>query len=225
LEEKPNILMARAGLSAMPAQYDMDSHRRTHKAMYVCALEGSMVFDEDDIQNMRNQGEELWTSIILHEMGHFLSIGTLWWYNGLQSFAGSQGNDDDSYVGLIAPAKREEIGCSGNVPVETDGAAGNAGAHWDEACMGEELKTSYANSKILFPKSRLDRWRLWAMMESTITADPFGLDNLIQGQCGDHCTEATTGDTFISIGNTQRSLKKREQLSKHGEREMLLFAA
>jgi hypothetical protein len=60
-------------------------------------------------------------------------------------------------VGLIAPAKWEEIGCSGNVPVETDGAAGNAGAHWDEACMGEELKTGYANSKMLFPKSRLDR--------------------------------------------------------------------
>jgi hypothetical protein len=56
-------------------------------------------------------------------------------------------------------------------------------------------------------------------------ADPFGLDNLVQGKCGDHCTEATGGSSII-IGNTRgRTLKKREQLSKHSEREMLLFAA
>jgi hypothetical protein len=124
--------------------------------MCVRLLEGSLVFDEDDIQNRRNQAEEILEE---HHSSRNGTRSTRHWdlvvvQRPSKLYAGiiAKAMMIAMHAGLIAQAKWEEIGGSGSVPVETNGAAG---VHWDEACMGEEVMTgysTYANRKILLSK-------------------------------------------------------------------------
>jgi hypothetical protein len=86
--------------------------------------------------------------VILHEMAHVLGIGTLWEHNSLH-------NGDctsDYYSGAIARQKWADLGCTGDLPVETDGnCPGTAGAHWDELCMVCQPVTTYGSFWILSP--------------------------------------------------------------------------
>ena len=89
---------------------------------------------------------------MLHEMGHVLGIGTLWPSADLvrNLSVGNPGNDTH-FVGPLAIAAFDAAGGTGytggeKVPVENNGQAGSADAHWRESVLGNELMTSGLNS-------------------------------------------------------------------------------
>lgn len=104
------------------------------------ASAGIMRFDSADLSAMESNGTLY--SVIVHEMAHVIGFGSLW---------GSEYNDlyagNGQYVGAYAVAAyREEFDPSATyVPVELDGGAGTADAHWDETWAGpqSELMTGY----------------------------------------------------------------------------------
>jgi hypothetical protein len=121
---------------------------------------GSMVFDEADVQDMINFGT--WTNVILHEMGHVIGIGLLWKLNQLHSGI----KTDDEYKGSEAKQVWEDMGCSGPLPVETDGSSGTAGFHWDETCLRGELMPVQKSISALAKVQRLRVCKVSSMSRS-----------------------------------------------------------
>ena len=92
---------------------------------------GTMTFDSFDLAGLAANGQLF--SVILHEMGHVLGIGSLWATDGLKS-----GN---SYIGTNANNAYHALGGVGFAPVEPGSVAGSSGVHWSEAVFGNELMT------------------------------------------------------------------------------------
>jgi Ca2+-binding RTX toxin-like protein len=108
-----------------------------------------MRFDSADIDQMVASGT--FDSVVMHEIGHILGLGTLWSSRGLTSASAD-------YIG--ANALREYRALSGNasadfIPIEHDGGSGTAGSHWDEETFDTELMTGYAESRNPMPISRM----------------------------------------------------------------------
>jgi subtilase family serine protease len=97
---------------------------------------GIMRFDAADMAAMAANGTLL--SVIIHEMGHVLGLGTLWSSFGLRS--GSQ------YIGGGAVNAYHQLGGSGFIPLETTGGSGTALVHWSDATFGSELMTGFISS-------------------------------------------------------------------------------
>ena len=114
-------------------------------------LTGIMEFDQADLAQLEADGQLL--TVILHEMGHVLGIGTLWSELGLLQPSGR----DQHFIGQAAVAEYNAIfGTTGNfVPVETDGGPGTAGGHWDEEILINELMTGFLNDGTENPLSRI----------------------------------------------------------------------
>ena len=111
---------------AGPTYYGIDD------AGYSLAVAGVMQFDVADVGGL---GSNL-TTVILHEMGHVLGLGTLWTYNGLYVTGSGQ------YTGANAlAAYRLEFNQPGAtfVPVELGGNAGTYNSHWNEVDGGAAL--------------------------------------------------------------------------------------
>ncbi|MCC7420972.1 MAG: hypothetical protein IT428_11885 [Planctomycetaceae bacterium] len=102
---------------------------------------GTMQFDSADLAQMESNGTLL--SVILHEMGHVLGIGTIWSYKGLISGAGGAA---PIFTGRQATAAYNQIfgtNASG-VPVEGNNSpVGSRDAHWRESVFRTELMTPY----------------------------------------------------------------------------------
>ncbi|MDZ4673492.1 MAG: leishmanolysin-related zinc metalloendopeptidase, partial [Gemmatimonadota bacterium] len=108
---------------------------------------GGMRFDVADLANLEASGQL--QSVILHEMGHVLGIGTLWRLTNL--LVGYQ-SPDPYFVGggaltvfptLFGPG----FNYPGNhVPVENTGGPGTRDGHWREATLRNELMTGFINS-------------------------------------------------------------------------------
>ena len=92
---------------------------------------GTMTFDSFDLAGMAADGTLL--SVILHEMGHVLGIGSLWAMDGLKS-----GN---SYIGTNANSAYHALGGVGFAPIEPGNLVGSSGVHWSESVFGNELIT------------------------------------------------------------------------------------
>eukprot|EP00581_Thalassiosira_minuscula_P005901 CAMPEP_0183747878 /NCGR_PEP_ID=MMETSP0737-20130205/67487_1 /TAXON_ID=385413 /ORGANISM="Thalassiosira miniscula, Strain CCMP1093" /LENGTH=461 /DNA_ID=CAMNT_0025983595 /DNA_START=574 /DNA_END=1959 /DNA_ORIENTATION=+ len=109
-------------------------------------ITGLMRFDIADIERLVAQGR--YESVILHEMGHVLGVGTLWRLNKIV-------NAQLVYRGPNAKRVwKEDWGCASDAPpLETDGGAGTAGGHWDEDCLQDEFMTGYVDKNM--PISRL----------------------------------------------------------------------
>jgi hypothetical protein len=185
---------------AGPTAIKIDSNGNVH------ALAGVMKFDEADVQNMIKVGA--WTNVILHEMGHVLGIGTLWKGNQLHS------GSNDNYEGSEAKQAWKDMGCSGRLPVETDGGSGTAGGHWDEACLDGELMTGYVETTQSMPLSRLTIASLKDMGYGVNlnAADEFGIDRLMN--CGSYCPEARRQ---LRVGRQAHPLaEKKGQVSEEG---------
>jgi hypothetical protein len=104
----------------------------TDNSGYVLATTGDMQFDEADVGGL---GANLVT-VILHEMGHVLGIGTLWTNNSLYV------NGSAQYTGAngLAAYKSEFNQPSATfVPVEQGGGPGTADGHWNEVDNGAAL--------------------------------------------------------------------------------------
>lgn len=106
-----------------------------------------MRFDEADAAAMQDQGA--WGGIVLHEMLHDLGFGTLWAALGLVEidedgafYTGANGN---AWYQALHPDLAAQTG--GRIPIETDGGAGTAYTHWDEATFGDEVMTGYVDGE------------------------------------------------------------------------------
>ncbi|MCC7086991.1 MAG: hypothetical protein IT427_18480 [Pirellulales bacterium] len=113
---------------------------------------GVMQFDSADLSSMQRSG--LLLSVVMHEMGHVLGIGTIWEDLGLLSGAG---DSNPIFTGSRATAAYNSLfGLNaGGVPVENTGGAGTADAHWRESVFSSELMTGWAGPGANLPLSRI----------------------------------------------------------------------
>ncbi|GAX19822.1 hypothetical protein FisN_11Lh309 [Fistulifera solaris] len=116
---------------------------------------GAMRFDSADVEALQAGGTL--PSVILHEMGHVLGLGTLWTLNNLQTSAQADtATPPCPYNGNTkASAEFQAIsGCAGvAVPIEFDGGPGTQCGHWEEDCLLDELMTGFSTGSL--PLSRI----------------------------------------------------------------------
>lgn len=175
-------------------------------------ITGEMRFDKADIIQQRQFGT--FGSIIQHEMGHVLGLGTMWPHFGLyDGFSGRYKS------GTHADNEWKAIGCTGPLPVELDGGAGTAGGHWDELCVRNELMTGFSTGSL--PLSRITIASLEDMgyQVNYGAAQAFGLNQL--GSCGSYCPAAGRRHLRSQV---EAVGDHRRQLSPAGEAMALEFA-
>jgi hypothetical protein len=107
---------------------------------------GRMQFDVADANSFYQLG--LWDDIVTHEMMHVLGFGSLWNVGDRQLVQNDSAGQPEYYTGENALAAFRDDPVYGDpnavyIPVETNGGAGTAGAHWDEDTLGNELMTGY----------------------------------------------------------------------------------
>jgi hypothetical protein len=112
---------------------------------------GRMRFDTADLPAVEAAGQL--STVVLHEMGHVLGIGTLWADHGLlagPSLPPDNGTDPH-FTGIRATNAFNNVGGTAyvggaKVPVENIGGPGTADGHWRESEFGSELMTGYINA-------------------------------------------------------------------------------
>ena len=117
---------------------------------------GIMQLDKADLNALEAQGQL--ETVILHEMGHVLGIGTLWEF--VHDFLDYSGDSCEvassiSYTGINGRSAYQAMGGKGNVPVEDTGSFGTKCGHWREETFSNELMTGYLNSGMPNPLSRI----------------------------------------------------------------------
>lgn len=134
-----NGILGQAGPDAFRSGSDLPYH-------------GVMQFDSADMASMESSG--LLYSVVLHEMGHILGIGTLWSDLGLLSGAGTS---NPIFMGANATAQFNQIyGTSARgVPVEATGGSGTRDSHWRDTVFTNELMTGWAGPGTNLPLSRV----------------------------------------------------------------------
>ncbi len=112
---------------------------------------GEMNFDSTDLASLEADGD-LYT-VILHEMGHVLGIGTIWSDQRLVQQVGNEYR----FTGRNAVAQYDALFgvTTAYVPVEAGGGSGTAGSHWSDSVFGNELMTGYINVGVMNPLSRV----------------------------------------------------------------------
>lgn len=106
-------------------------------------VKGHMEFDRDDLGQMESDGTL--ESVIIHEMGHVIGIGTLWAEKGLIRDSGTA---NPVFVGPNAMAEFGALLGTGEatpVPIENEGGPGTREGHWRERVFGNELMTGFIN--------------------------------------------------------------------------------
>ncbi len=111
---------------------------------------GIMQFDSADLASMERSG--LLFSVVLHEMGHVLGIGTIWDNKDLLS---GEGGSNPIFTGTRATAAYNQLfGTNARgVPVENTGGSGTAYAHWRDSVFTTELMTGWAGPGTNLPMS------------------------------------------------------------------------
>jgi hypothetical protein len=134
-----NGILGQAGPDAFRSGSDLPYH-------------GTMQFDSADMASMERDGSLF--SVVLHEMGHVLGIGTIWEDLGLLSGAGTS---NPIFTGTQATAAYNQIfGTSARgVPVENTGGSGTADSHWRESILGSELMTGWVGPGTNLPLSTI----------------------------------------------------------------------
>jgi hypothetical protein len=113
---------------------------------------GIMEFDAADMASMEQSG--LLLSVVLHEMGHILGIGTIWENRGLLAGAGTS---NPTFRGTNATAQYNQIfGTNATgVPVENTGGGGTRDSHFRDSILVNELMTGWAGPGTNLPLSRI----------------------------------------------------------------------
>lgn len=128
------------------------------------AAVGAMNFDVDDLDRLADQGQL--ESVILHEMGHVLGIGTLWGLHGLIANTAPAGEMDPEaydthFHGDSAIAAFDRNGGDARdpgdakVPVQNIGNLGSINGHWRESVMDHELMTPFLDGGVFNPLSEI----------------------------------------------------------------------
>jgi hypothetical protein len=112
---------------------------------------GQMNFDSADLTAMENNGSLY--NVILHEMAHVIGFGTLWELNNLYS----SGSGLYTGANALAAYQAEFSGGATSIPVELDGGAGTANAHWDESWLGgtADIMTGYLEGAVTISNTTL----------------------------------------------------------------------
>ncbi|KAI8463329.1 MAG: hypothetical protein J3K34DRAFT_462472 [Monoraphidium minutum] len=113
-----------------------------------------MVFDPVKIASQG--GQSVFETVVLHEMGHALGLGTIDQFIGCIPATCTPGSNAQVFW-QCTNANREyaAIGCSGRVPIETAMGEGSGCAHWSEARLVNELMTPSLNRGVTNPFSRV----------------------------------------------------------------------
>lgn len=186
--------------------------QKLYNGRYV-TVGGIMKFDSADINYMLSLGT--WPNFIEHEMGHVLGFGTMFSSNGIHTGL----TEDDVYKGKYAREEWERLGCSGDLPIETDGGIGTAGGHWDEQCLQDEIMTGWADDRMYLSRLTIAAFKDLGFGVNMDAADEFTIDQL--GKCGSYCPEA--GRKLRGTIPKQRKLRKR--ISDEGREKVLQIAA
>lgn len=103
-------------------------------------VKGFMEFDTFDLEQMETEG--ILQSVILHEMGHVLGIGTIW--KAKHVLVGA-GRANPQFVGKEADKEWVKLSHlpARTLPVENHGGSGTADSHWRETVFGSELMTGF----------------------------------------------------------------------------------
>ena len=115
-------------------------------------ITGVVVIDADDIAWLRESGNL--EEVILHEIGHVLGIGVIWYDLDLIQNPSSSGEEetDTHFTGPLAIEAFDEAG-GANYTGGAKVPVANFGAHWRESVLDDELMTPYLNSGVLNPLS------------------------------------------------------------------------
>lgn len=152
---------------------------------------GTMRFDVFDLGELEAEGSL--ETVILHEMGHVLGVGTLWPERGLLRDPSVPNNAgvDTHFIGPIARATFDQLLMGGLyfgevVPVENDASIGSADGHWRESVFDDELMSPrlggfgrVAPLSILTIGSLEDHNYYVTNM---LAADPYGLPFVLEGE-------------------------------------------
>ncbi|HSU13637.1 leishmanolysin-related zinc metalloendopeptidase [Longimicrobium sp.] len=149
-------------------------------------LAGLMRFDAADVAMLEAGGQ--FGSVILHEMGHVLGIGSLWNAFGLLQDPSSGIAQDTWFSGTNGLAGFNAIGGATytggqKVPVENTGGGGTVNSHWRESVLANELMTGFLNGGGPNPLSQLTVRSLADLGYSVdvTQADPFFLTLSVRG--------------------------------------------
>ncbi|NIV14166.1 MAG: hypothetical protein GWN62_23705 [Aliifodinibius sp.] len=102
---------------------------------------GIMEFDIGDLNRMEADGSLL--SVIIHEMGHVLGLGTLWNRKGLLLGAGTSNPMFTGDNAMREFADLRGLAAAEPVPVANRGGSGTRDGHWREGVFGNELMTGF----------------------------------------------------------------------------------
>jgi hypothetical protein len=111
---------------------------------------GTITVDSADVGSLAQQG--LLVSMLTHEMGHVLGIGTLWSDGTVRdsvtyfpNTAAGLGGPDPVFIGRAARVAAAELGFTADssvgVPIENSGGDGTRDGHWRATVFGHELMT------------------------------------------------------------------------------------
>ena len=158
-------------------------------------LVGIMRFDIADVATLESR--EQFGSVILHEMGHVLGIGTLWQSRSLVRLPSTATDTlDTHFVGERAVAAFDEIGglnytAGAKVPVENRGGPGTRNSHWRESVLRTELMTGFLNANVPNPLSVLTIGSLIDLgyVANPGAADPFTFSASLQANASRSGTE------------------------------------
>jgi hypothetical protein len=148
---------------------------------------GVMRFDAADMVRVEDEGRL--GSLILHEMGHVLGVGSLWPYFSLLQNPSSAGSTLDTYYsGANGITGFNNVGGATytggqKVPVENTGGSGTMNGHWRESVLASELMTGYLGTTGT-PISELTVRSLADMgyAVNVAGADPFFLTLTLRGE-------------------------------------------
>ncbi len=148
-------------------------------------ITGRMRFDTADLANLESNGTL--GSVILHEMGHVIGIGTRW--SSLNLLVG-RGSDMPfftgpsaiaAFYGALAPGAtfNQEV-----VPVENSGGPGTRDGHWRESILDQELMTGFNDAQNFLSAITSSSLRDMGYVVDDAQSDPFSFQVALRAATG-----------------------------------------
>jgi len=113
----------------------------TEGSGFMVSTSGLMEFDEDDVAGLEAEGTFI--DVVMHEMAHVIGFSDFFWdFAGMTDGSGSDttfGDGPQTASAALETYRAEFDPDALFVPVEDDGGAGTAFAHWDEDLFARHL--------------------------------------------------------------------------------------
>jgi len=113
----------------------------TEGSGFMVSTSGLMEFDEADVADLEAQGTFI--DVVMHEMAHVIGFSDFFWdFAGMTDGSGSDttfGDGPQTASAALETYRAEFDPDALFVPVEDDGGAGTAFAHWDEDLFARHL--------------------------------------------------------------------------------------